>query len=79
MKATIIFISDIIFALVQYHMISFLHCYFSGANCAIESILLTFCLLFSAKITKSESDKLQLTFRPGLTSFSTRRQMKMTS
>ena len=62
MKATIISISDIIFALVQYQMISFLHCYFSEAHFAIELILLTFLFLFfRLKLLKSEIDKLQLT------------------
>ena len=70
MKAAIISISDIIFALVQYQMISFLHCYFSEAHFAILSILLTFFFFFRLKLLKSESDKLQLTFRPGMTSFS---------
>ena len=46
-------------------MISFLHFYFSEAHFATESILLTFVFFFSAKI----SDKLQLTFRPSMTSF----------
>ena len=46
-KAAIMSIGDIIFALVQYQMISLLHCYFSEANFAIESLFLTF-FLFSA-------------------------------
>ena len=45
-KAAIISISNIIFALVQYQMISFLHCYFWEAHFAIESIFLTLCFLF---------------------------------
>ena len=79
--AAIIFKGDIIFALVQYQMISLLHCYFSEANFAIESLFLTFLFFFffRLKLLKSESVKLQLTFRTGMTSFSTRRQMKMTS
>ena len=79
MKAAIISIIDIIFALVQYQMISFLHCYFSEAHFAIESILMTFCSLFWLKLLKYESDNFQLAFWPGMTSFSMRRQMKITS
>ena len=46
----------------------------------IELILLTFFFFFyRLKLLKSEIDALQLTFRPDMTSFSTRRQMKMTS
>ena len=73
-EAAIIPISDITFALVQYQMISFLHCYFSEANFAIESISEFFFLFWGLKIVK-----IQFTFRSGMTSFSTRRQMKMTS
>ena len=79
MKAAIIPISDITFALVQYQMISFLHCYFSEANLAIESIFLTFFSFLGLKLIKSEIVKIQFMFRSGMTSFSTRRQMKMTS
>ena len=45
-KAAIISIGDIIFALVQYQMISLLQCYFSEANFAIESLFLTFLISF---------------------------------
>ena len=51
--------SDIIFALVQYQIISFLHCYFLEAN---------FVFFFLLKLPKSENDKLRPTFRPGMKS-----------
>ena len=40
---------------------------------------MTFYFHFRLKFLKSESDKFQLTFGSGITSFSMRRQMKMTS
>ena len=48
MKLVIISIGDIIFALVQYQMISLLHCYVSEPNFAIDSQFLTFGFLLSA-------------------------------
>ena len=77
-KAAIISIGNISFALVQYQVISLLQCYFSEANFAIESFFLTFIFFFRLILLKSEGVKLQLTFRAEFTSFSTRRQMKMT-
>ena len=60
-------------------MISFLHCYFSGANFANESVSDIFFSFLGLKFIISEIVKIQFTFRSGMTSFSSRRQMKMTS
>ena len=79
MKAAIISISDIIFALVQYQMISFLHGTFRKHILQLNQYCCKFVSFFRLKSLKPESDKLQLTFRPGMTSFSTQRQMEMTS